>query len=64
MNLALILHKTLGTKQKAGRHREHISKLTSFVALYPLTCCLVLVSKKDNFLADGIDVMQTDLSGD
>ena len=39
-------------------------ELTSFVALYPPPCCVGLVSKKENFLADGIDVMQTDLSGD
>ena len=39
-------------------------ELTSFVALHPPPCCVDLVSKKDNFLADGINMMQTDLSGD
>ena len=38
--------------------------LTSFVTLHPQSCGLGLASKKDNLLADDIDVMQTNLSGD
>ena len=48
--------------------REHIGfvliELTGFVALHPPPCCVGLVSKKDDFLADGIDLMQNDLSSD
>ena len=39
-------------------------QLISSVALHPPLCCMGLVFKKDNFLADSIDLMQTDLSGD
>ena len=30
-----------------------LTELTHFVALHLLPCCVSLVSKKDNFLADG-----------
>ena len=39
-------------------------ELTSFVASHPPICCVGLVSIKNNVLADSMDVIQTDLSGD
>ena len=60
-----ILHKTLGIKEKGGKHIGCVLiQLASFVVLYQPPCCVGLVSKKDNFLADSIDVMKADLSGD
>ena len=38
--------------------------IDQFTALHPHPCCVGLISKKYNFLADGVDVMQTDLIGD
>ena len=39
-------------------------EFTSFPALHPHPSYVGLVSKKYNFLADGVDVIQTDLTGD
>ena len=55
----------LESRRKWGRGTGYVlNELTSFIALHPRPWCVGLVSKKDHFLADGIDVMERDLSGD
>lgn len=55
----------LESRRKWGRGKGYVlNELTSFIALHPRPWCVGLVSKKDHFLPDGIDVMETDLSGD
>ena len=69
MNLVLVLCYFVCDSWNQGERGEErigcvLIQLTSSVALHPPLCCMGLVSKKDNFLTDSIDVMQTDLSGD
>ena len=54
----------LESRRKGGKRIGCVlTELTSFVVLHSPPCSVRLVSKKDNFLADGTEVMQTDLSG-
>ena len=60
----LLCVRLLESRRKGGKRIGCVLiELISFVALYPRPCCVGLVSKNDNFLADGLDAMQTDLSG-
>ena len=61
---ALSCIRLLESRRKGEMHVGCVQiELTSFVTLNPTPCCVGLVSKKDNFLDDGINVMKTNLSG-
>ena len=59
-----ISSKTLGIKEKEGNAYRICPNGTDQFCYIASTLLLCLVFKKDNFLDDRIDVMQTDLSGD